>query len=63
VSIIVTVRADGTPQSVKVVSDPGTGFGRAARLCALARRYTPALDRTGTPMVSATPPIRVRFTR
>lgn len=63
VSIIVTVRTDGTPQSVKVVSDPGTGFGRAARLCALARRYTPALDRTGTPMVSATPPIRVRFTR
>lgn len=63
VSIIVTVRADGSPQSVKVVNDPGYGFGRAARLCALSRRYTPALDRTGTPMVAATPPIRVRFTR
>ncbi len=63
VSIIVTVRPDGTAQSVKVVSDPGTGFGRAARLCALARRYTPALDRTGTPIVSASPPLRVRFTR
>ncbi|MDI1435987.1 energy transducer TonB [Polyangium sorediatum] len=63
VSIIVTVRGDGSPQSVKVVNDPGYGFGRAARLCALSRRYTPALDRTGTPMVAATPPIRVRFTR
>lgn len=63
VSIIVTVRTDGSPQSVKVVSDPGYGFGRAARICALSRKYTPALDRTGSPMVSATPPIRVRFTR
>ncbi|MDI1448859.1 energy transducer TonB [Polyangium sp. 6x1] len=63
VSIIVTVRGDGSPQSVKVVNDPGYGFGRAARLCALSRRYTPALDRSGTPMVAATPPIRVRFTR
>jgi protein TonB len=48
---------------VKVVSDPGFGFGRAARVCALSRRYTPALDRTGSPTVSATPPIKVRFTR
>ena len=63
VSIIVTVRSDGSPQSVKVVNDPGYGFGRAARLCALSRRYTPMLDRTGTPIVGATPPIRVRFTR
>ncbi|MDI1479221.1 energy transducer TonB [Polyangium sp. y55x31] len=63
VSIVVTVRADGSPQSVNVVSDPGHGFGRAARLCALSRRYTPALDRSGTPRVAATPPIRVRFTR
>ncbi|MDI3288246.1 energy transducer TonB [Polyangium sp. 15x6] len=63
VSIVITVRADGTPQSVNVVNDPGYGFGRAARLCALSRRYTPALDRSGTPRVAATPPIRVRFTR
>ncbi|MDC3958008.1 hypothetical protein KEG38_29395 [Polyangium jinanense] len=63
VSIVITVRADGTPQSVNVMSDPGYGFGRAARLCALSRRYTPALDRAGTPRVAATPPIRVRFTR
>ena len=61
--ISVTVRPDGSALSVKVVSDPGHGFGRAARLCALGRRYTPALDRTGTPITSTTPPITVRFTR
>jgi periplasmic protein TonB len=63
VNIVVTVRPDGTPVSVNVVSDPGHGFGRAARMCALSRRYTPALDRSGTPIAAATPPIRVRFTR
>jgi periplasmic protein TonB len=63
VNIVVTVRPDGTPVSVNVVSDPGNGFGRAARMCALSRRYTPALDRNGTPITAATPPIRVLFTR
>lgn len=63
VSITVTVRPDGSPLSVSVLNDPGYGFGRAARICALGRRYTPALDRTGQAMTGATPPIRVRFTR
>jgi len=63
VTLIITVRPDGSPQSVKVSSDPGYGFGRAARICALAKRYKPALDKTGTPILAATPPIRVRFTR
>jgi protein TonB len=62
-SIVVTVRPDGTPLSVKVVSDPGHGFGRAARQCALGRRYSPALDRAGQPITSSSPPIKVRFTR
>lgn len=62
-TIVVTVRVDGTPQSVSVVSDPGAGFGRAARQCALGRRYQPALDRAGAPTVGTTPPIRVRFSR
>ena len=61
--IMVTVRPDGTPASVKVVSDPGHGFGRAARLCALGRRYTPQLDREGHAITGTTPPIRVRFVR
>lgn len=61
--IIVTVRPDGTPQSVKVISDPGYGFGRQARICALGRRYTPGFDRDGNPVAKTTPPIKVRFTR
>jgi len=45
------------------VSEPGHGFGRAARMCALTKRYTPALDRDGNPVVGTTPPINVTFTR
>lgn len=61
--IVVTVRPDGSAQSVRVVSDPGHGFGRAARMCALSKRYAPALDRDGQPTVGTTPPINVTFTR
>jgi protein TonB len=63
VRIIVTVRSDGTPQSVQVASEPGFGFGRAARMCALARRYTPGLDRDGKPVTKTMPPITVSFSR
>lgn len=63
VVIVVTVRADGSAMSVKVTSDPGHGFGRAARMCALSKRYTPATDRDGAPAVGTTPPIHVTFTR
>jgi protein TonB len=63
VQIVVTVRADGTPQDVKVVGDPGHGFGRAARQCALRRRYNPASDRQGNPVLSTMPPINVTFKR
>lgn len=63
VTLIVTVRADGSPQSVQVTSDPGHGFGRAARMCALARKYNAGLDTDGNPSVKSTPPIRVTFSR
>ena len=63
VTLIVTVRPDGTPQSVQVMSDPGHGFGRSARMCALARKYSPGLDRDGKPTTVSTPPIRVTFSR
>ncbi len=62
-TIIVKVRPDGSPESVSVVSDPGSGFGRAARSCALTRRYQPGLDRDGNATTASTPPIRVRFSR
>lgn len=63
VVIMVTVRPDGSPLSVKVVNDPGHGFGRAARMCALGKRYTPGLDREGKPATGTLGPITVRFTR
>lgn len=62
VTVQVTVRPDGTASSAAVTSDPGHGFGRAARNCALARRYQPALDRSGTPIVGSAP-VNVRFSR
>ena len=61
--VIATVRADGTPLSVTIVSDPGHGFGRAARTCALTQKYLPALDRTGQSIPGTTPPIGVTFRR
>jgi periplasmic protein TonB len=63
VPILVTVRPDGSAQSVKVISDPGHGFGRAARECALRQSYLPARDRQGRAVVGTTPPINVKFTR
>jgi protein TonB len=63
VTIVVTVRPDGTPQSVKVLQDPGHGFGRAARQCALGQRFSSAFDRSGSAILATTAPIRVRFTR
>lgn len=61
--IVVTVRPDGSPQSVSVVQDPGAGFGRAARRCALGRRYVAGLDKDGQTTTTTTPPIRVKFSR
>ena len=63
VMLIVTVRADGSPRSIQVTSDPGHGFGAAARTCALGQSYVPALDRSGKAITSVTPPITVRFSR
>jgi periplasmic protein TonB len=62
VRVQVTVRADGSAASVSVLSDPGHGFGRAARLCALQKRYQPALDHDGNAMVASSP-VTVRFNR
>lgn len=62
-TIVVTVGPDGRAQSVSVVKDPGHGFGRQARQCALRKAFTPGLDRDGRPVTRTTPPINVRFTR
>jgi protein TonB len=47
VIIKAAVRGDGTVESVKVLADPGFGFGQAARACALRTHFQPARDEAG----------------
>ena len=50
VVIRVAVRPDGRVERADVLDDPGFGFGRAARDCALSSRaFAPALDANGAP--------------
>jgi periplasmic protein TonB len=63
VTLRVRVDTAGRARSVSLLADPGSGFGAAARTCALQTRFSPALDREGNPVVANSPPIRVRFTR
>lgn len=58
VSIEVKVSVDGRADSVAITSDPGHGFGREAKKCALREKYDPALDVTGNPIPGV---FRVRF--
>lgn len=62
VVVAVTVGADGKAQKASVTQDPGHGFGREARACALRESYLPALDREGNP-IAASKSFRVRFER
>lgn len=62
VTIVVTVGADGSARDVKVVKDPGHGFARMAKQCALRKHYNPARDRDGRPVVSTMAPFTVHFT-
>ena len=62
VTVQVTVRPDGSVLSANILSDPGHGFGRAARMCALGKRFSPALDRSGTAILSSEP-LTIRFSR
>jgi len=61
--IVVRVSVGGAPTAVQIVSDPGHGFGAAARSCAMSRRYAPAVSASGIAVAGQTPPISVRFTR
>jgi protein TonB len=62
VQIAVTVTADGRARSVTVLKDPGFGFGRAARSCALRTAYTAALNSDGQ-AIEQTITFGVKFTR
>ena len=61
-TIQIVVRPDGTVLSATILRDSGHGFGRAAQLCLTGRRYRPALDQSGTPII-ATTPVNVHFDR
>lgn len=61
--IQVKVKPDGAPESVTVVQDPGHGFGREAKKCAMRKRFSPGLDAAGNPVGGMTKPFRVRFER
>jgi protein TonB len=49
----VEIDALGQPRKIDVTQDPGHGFGREARRCAMRRRWTSRLDRTGAPAADA----------
>ena len=63
VTVSVIVKPDGTAQTVNVTNDPGYGFGRAARGCAMREKYTPALDRDGNAIGGPTRAFRIHFSR
>lgn len=49
----VEIDALGQPKKVEVTQDPGHGFGREARRCAMRRRWMSRLDRSGAPAADA----------
>jgi periplasmic protein TonB len=59
----VVVDRTGAAATVTVLADPGHGFGSTAAACAMRTRFTPARNRSGEPVRSTSPPIRVRFSR
>jgi protein TonB len=58
-----SIGADGRAEHVEVLTDPGFGFGAAARLCALRTRFEPARDTAGQRIAAESPPVRVHFFR
>jgi periplasmic protein TonB len=63
VQVVVKVGTTGKALDVTVVSDPGYGFGLAAKRCAMRQRYQPALGNDGKPIVGTARSFYVRFSR
>jgi periplasmic protein TonB len=62
VGLKVRVAADGSVEQVDISQDPGHGFGRQARRCALRKRWEAGRDRAGNP-IAATRLLNVSFGR
>ncbi len=60
--IEVIVGDSGKAQRATILQDPGHGFGREARACAMREAYVPALDREGK-AVASSKKFRVKFER
>lgn len=58
----VKVSADGRAESVVVVTDPGHGFAREAKKCALREKYEPAMNADGQ-TIPGTYRVRFNFSR
>ena len=63
VRISVLVDANGSAQEVKVLSDPGEGFGESAKVCAKSRHYVAGRNDEGETDAAETEPFLVYFTR
>ncbi len=63
VPIRVVVTESGVVERVDVLSDPGYGFGAAARRCARSARFSAARDASGRLIRAQSAPIHVRFVR
>ena len=57
------VQADGSVEAVKILSDPGQGFGAAAQKCLIHTTFQPAKDRHGQATRAWSMAIRVHFVR
>lgn len=62
VMLSVTVSAAGRVLDAHVVSDPGYGFGAAAKRCIMAMSFPAALDESGNP-ITKTGTVPFRFSR
>jgi periplasmic protein TonB len=62
VTVRTTVNASGTVMSVDVLKDPGHGFGREAKRCAMTHRCRPALDVNGS-AVDGVSKLNITFSR
>jgi len=63
VVIAVLVDRQGYPRRVAVIQDPGFGFARVAKECAMDRRYYPGVATGGETVRAWTPPLRLLFVR
>lgn len=58
----VTVDPKGTASKVRILSDPGHGFGRQARMCAIGLAYDPPKDAKGA-AIQGEFTLAIRFVR